>query len=417
MAYFTSNTYSLKRKILTFTNKISKQLSKPEKKFAADITYGMLASRSCLLTDVVDQLHESSKKMNIVDRLSRHLGKGTHALSAASYLQQVKKMAPAQPVVLIDDSDVVKPGGYKFEALGIVRDGSESTATKSVYKKGYHVTEACVLTASNHPVSIFSHIHSSREKDYKSANTITFRAIEQGAALFGKATFVMDRGYDGNKMFLKLDGLGQDYIIRLTARRKLLYHNKWTMAAELRNRRKGKVKTSVYYKGKEHEAYLSHVKVQVTASKKDIYLVLVYGITKHPMMLATNKEIKSKDDVIRVARTYFSCWKIEEYFRCKKQMFQFEKFRVRKLKAINALNFYITLCMAFLAVISMESETNALKVSIIKTADPVKEKVFFCYYRLAKGISGILSYAKEGVRLWFRTKRPKYRQLCLKLAV
>ena len=65
--------------------------------------------------------------------------------------------------------------------------------------------------------------------------------------------------------------------------------------------------------------------------------------------------------------------------------------------------------------ISMSSETNALKVSIIKSADPIKEKVFFCYYRLAKGILGILSHAKEGVRLWFRTKRPAYRQICLKL--
>ncbi len=417
MTNFTSNTYALKRKILTFTNKISNHLPKPEKKFVADITYGMLASRSCLLTDVVDQLHEPSKKINIVDRLSRHLDKGTPAPAAASYLQQVKKMVPAEPVIYIDDSDVVKPDGYKFEALGIVRDGSESTATKSVYKKGYHVTEACVLTTSNHPVSIFSHIHSSREKDYKSANTITFDAIKQGASLFGKATFAMDRGYDDNKMFLKLDELGQDYVIRLTAKRRLLYHNKWTPATELCNRRKGRVKTSVFYKGKEHEAYLSHVRVQITASRKDIYLVLVYGITEHPMMLATNKAIKSKYDVVQVARTYFSRWKIEEYFRCKKQMFQFENFRVRKLKSINALNFYITLCMAFLAMISMGSETNALKAAIIKTADPVKEKVFFCYYRLAKGVSGILSYAREGVRLWFRTKRPKYRQLCLKLAV
>ena len=377
----------------------------------------MLASGSCLLTDVADRLHEPSKKINTVDRLSRHLDKGIPAPAAASNLQQVKKMVPAEPVVHIDDSDVIKPDGYKFEALGIVRDGSESTATKRIYKKGYHVTEACVLTSGNHPVSIFSHIHSSREKDYKSANTITFRAMEQGAALLGKATFAMDRGYDDNKMFLKLDELGQDYVIRLTDKRKLLYHNKWILATELRNRRKGKVKTSVFYKGKEHEACLSHVKVRITASKKDIYLVLVYGITGHPMMLATNKEIKSKDDVIRVARTYFPRWKIEEYFRCKKQMFQFEKFRVRKLKAINALNFYITLCMAFLALVSMEPETNALKVSIIKTADPVKEKVFFCYYRLAKGISGILSYAKAGVRPWFRTKRPKYRQFCLKLVV
>ena len=98
-------------------------------------------------------------------------------------------------------------------------------------------------------------------------------------------------------------------------------------------------------------------------------------------------------------------------------MFQLENFRVRKLAAINALNFYITLCMAFLAHISMKSETNALKVSIIQKADPIKEKVHFCYYRLAKGICGILSYAKEGIRLWFRTKRPAYRQLCLKLVV
>ena len=103
------------------------------------------------------------------------------------------------------------------------------------------------------------------------------------------------------------------------------------------------------------------MKVQITASKKDIYLVLVYGITEHPIMLATNKKIKSKEDVVNIALTYFSRWRIEEYFRCKKQMFQFS------------------------------------------------------YYRLAKGISGILSYAKEGIRLWFRTKRPAYRQLCLKL--
>ena len=193
--------------------------------------------------------------------------------------------------------------------------------------------------------------------------------------------------------------LKQDYVIRLTSKRKLFFHNKWVPATELRNRRKGKIKTNVFYRGKDHEAYLSHVRVQITASRKDIFLVLVYGITEHPMMLATNKEIKSKEDVINVARTYFSRWKIEEYFRCKKQMFQFENFRVRKLTAINALNFYITLCMAFLAMISMQSETNALKVSIIKTADPIKRKKFssaitgwqkasLVYYRMQKKASG-----------------------------
>lgn len=132
----------------------------------ADMNYGILASGSCLLTDIVDQLHEPSRKINIVDRLSKHLAKGTSEDVLRSYLAQVKKWCPEHPVVHIDDSDVVKPDGYKFESLGWVRDGSESTATKNIYKKGYHVTEATVLTNSNHPVSIFSEIHSSEEKNF-----------------------------------------------------------------------------------------------------------------------------------------------------------------------------------------------------------------------------------------------------------
>ena len=407
----------MKREILTFCNKISKQLTRPEKKFFADMTYGMLASESCLLTDIVDQLHEKTKKVNSVERLTKHLNKGILKNAQHSYLSLVRKWIPKNPVIHIDDSDVVKPNGHKFEALGLVRDGSESSSSKSVYKKGYHVTEATVITNNNHPVSIFSEIHSSKEKNFTSINDITLSAIRRGKAMFGNATFVMDRGYDDNKMFLNLEELEQNYIIRIKTNRKLLLHNKWMTASELCSRRKGKVKMPLFYKGKEHEAYLSHVKVQITASRKDVYLVLVYGITEHPMMLVTNHTISSKEDVITVARTYFSRWRIEEYFRCKKQMFQFENFRIRKLKAINALNFYITVCMAFLTHMSMKPETNALKVSVIQTAAPIKNKVSFCYYRLEKGIRGILSYAKEGIRLWFRTKRPKYRQLCLNLVV
>lgn len=116
----------------------------------------------------------------------------------------------------------------------------------------------------------------------------------------------MGRGYDDNETFLKLDELNQDYIIRLTSRRNLFFRGKWVSATHLRDQRKGKIKTPLLFRRKYHDAYLSHVKVQITASQKDIYLVLVYGITEHPMMLAMNKEIQSKEDVINVAKTYFS---------------------------------------------------------------------------------------------------------------
>jgi hypothetical protein len=63
----TTNTYTMKREVITFSNKISRSLPKPERKFTADMTYGMLAANSCLLTDVADKLHESSKKVNTVE--------------------------------------------------------------------------------------------------------------------------------------------------------------------------------------------------------------------------------------------------------------------------------------------------------------------------------------------------------------
>ena len=127
MVNFISNTYQMKREILTFTNKISKHQSKPDKKFYADMTYGMLASQSCLLTDIVDQLHENSKKVNSVERLTRHLNKGIPKDAQKSYLAFVRTMVSNHPIIHIDDSDVIKPEGRKFEALGLVRDGSKST--------------------------------------------------------------------------------------------------------------------------------------------------------------------------------------------------------------------------------------------------------------------------------------------------
>ena len=104
----TTNTYTLKREILTFSKKISKHLSKPERKFTADMTYGMLASQSCLLTDIVDQLHENSKKVNSVERLTRHLNKGIPKDAQKSYLTFVRTMVSSNPIIHIDDSDVIK---------------------------------------------------------------------------------------------------------------------------------------------------------------------------------------------------------------------------------------------------------------------------------------------------------------------
>ena len=76
MVNFNINYLPNETEIFIFSNKFSRHLSKPDKKFAADMTYGMLATGNCLLTDIVDQLHEPSKKVNSVERLTRHLNEG-----------------------------------------------------------------------------------------------------------------------------------------------------------------------------------------------------------------------------------------------------------------------------------------------------------------------------------------------------
>ena len=40
-------------------------------------------------------------------------------------------MAPNNPIIHIDDTDVIKEDGHKFEALGLVRDGSEVLAARA----------------------------------------------------------------------------------------------------------------------------------------------------------------------------------------------------------------------------------------------------------------------------------------------
>ena len=96
--------------------------------------------------------------------------------------------------------------------------------------------------------------------------------MERSESLLKKAPFVMDRGYNDNKMFLKPDSLGQDYVIHLTAKQKLFFHGKWVLATQLKDQRKGKINLPLYYKVIKQDVYLSHVEVLITASQKDISL-------------------------------------------------------------------------------------------------------------------------------------------------
>lgn len=142
------------------------------------------------------------------------------------------------------------------------------------------------------------------------------------------------------------------------------------------------------------------LKVQITAKKKWINLVLVYGLGETPMMLASNIPIKSKEDVIKIARCYLNRWRIEEYFKFKKQEYKFENFRVRTLKAINNLNMMLTYTIGLIGLLSEKINKREFVNTIIKESKSLKDKVYLWFYQMARGIYNILKMAKTGIQEW-----------------
>lgn len=307
MNNFTTNTFQMKREIVKFSNKLCKNSNNPETKFVTDMIYGISKSKDILLSSIASELNEKIKKAYIIDRLSENLCHSLDENIDSNYCDLVMDSLGDIPVFLIDDSDIIKPKGKKFEDLGIVRDGSSENKE---YKNGYHHTEIVGLTETmKQPISVFSKVHSSTSKDYISANAITFEGIDKVVEMLNKrgqkGIFVNDRGYDSNEIFRHYFEKQQYFVIRLKENRKVYLNHKTYKITTIRDSRKGKIKMKLMFQGEEKECYASVLKVQITAKKKWINLVLVYGLGETPMMLASHIPIKSKEDVIKITRCYF----------------------------------------------------------------------------------------------------------------
>ena len=417
MSYFTTNTYQLKREIVNFSKKICKNSNKPTSKFVTDMLYGISKSKDILLSSISEALDENISKINTIDRLSNNLSLDLDESICSNYCNLAFDALGDEPVFLVDDSDVTKPLGNKFEALGIVRDGSSKDKS---YEKGYHHTEIVGLTNNfKQPISLFSKIHSSTQKEYISNNNVTYEGLNFVVTLLNErslqGTFVLDRGYDSNDIFNYFFNKNQHFVIRLTEKRKIYYKHRWNKITTLRDAYKGKLKFNIMFQNVEKECLISVIKVQITASKKWINIFFVYGLSDTPMMLASNIPIKSKEDALKVARLYFSRWRIEEYFKFKKQEFNFENFRVRSLKSINNLNLLLTYTIGFIALMCEKLGKNMFAQEIIKESHSLKDKVYLWFYQMARGIYNILKNAKIGIKEWQNIQKspPNYCQLSL----
>ena len=395
---------------------------KIESNFIEDMLLGISRSKSILLTEVARSSIKGVGIKKASERLSRQLSKFNSTEFEKNRMDTVIEILPEHKLFIMDDSEIVKPSATKMEQLDFVRDGSDG----GKLKLGYHMSEIVCVDKNRQPVSVHSELYSARELHFSSANTITQNAIKNappsGAltrvphfldikvakilyGIFcenseviknvvktcGKGLWVFDRGFDDGKLFGCMEKLKQKYIIRVKNNRNIFVGNEVHNIDKIARTLKGKFSFSINFQAGTRENLKAsfkqvHLPSMITTP---LNMVVVYGFSKDegkPFYVLTNLPINNKEECIQVVRAYLFRWKIEEYFKFKKQCYGFEQMRVQSLRALKNLNVILTAVITFLAILGCSD----LHRWIITLAQPVREKVIFEYYRLLAGLCTLI---------------------------
>lgn len=403
MINYTKLIYQLKRKITNFSKKISKDLSVPNTKFVSQMIYGLLKSQSVLLSNIARSLKEDITLKKTIDRLSRNLKTFDKQNELkANYIKTIAPYIDENTVFCCDKSDIVKPFSKKLEVLDRVRDGSTGDT-----EKGYDTFEIAALTDKKElPIGIYSHIYSSLEKGFKSSNIETLKGLDFIEKHFGKkGVYALDRGYDSNRFFKYFAYGNKDFVIRAKNNRNLIYKGHSLNIIKIARLYKGKYAYTYTNKhGNNKKLKFSYASVRLPAlPNKKLTLIIIRGRGRKPMLLITNLKPKAKRLSLAILKVYIKRWRIEEYFRFKKQQFNLENIRVRSLNSIRAMDLLLTIAIGMIAVFSGQKKRTELYYIVQKISERIYDIPNFDYYAIADGFKNILEKTRIGIQSFLKS--------------
>jgi len=387
-----------------FVKNIVAGLNKVEAKFAAQMLSGINRSSSVILNDIVRNSITGVSVKKSAERLSRNLSMIDTDKIWRNYCTETAGLLNNDRMYVMDDTEITKPAAECMEGLGTVRDGSDGDKLKP----GYHVTEIVAINKKWQPVSVFSKLYTATEKGFKSTNKIRDAAVKEVVTNYGDGLFICDRGFDDVKFFNFLVKERQKFIIRCTSNRDVIIDGETVNIYEAAKGLKGKYAFSIKFQtGLKEHLKASSKQVQLPKMAAPLNLVVVYGFhddDNEPFYLLTNHPVKDKDMCVNIVRAYISRWKIEEYFKFKKQAYGFEKMRLLKLNALKNLNVFLTIVLGFIAALSL----SQISKNLIVLSQMFPKKIAFIYYRLFAGLNVLLhNFKTDLIRFLFPQKQPK----------
>lgn len=397
MYYYNKLIYQIKRKINNFVDYICSDLNKTQYKFVFQMIYGLIEAQSVKLSDIARCLKEDITLKKTIERLSRNLKSFNKQDSLFSnYTNLIDKYIDNETIFCIDLSDIVKPNSKVLENLGKVKDGSTGKI-----EDGYNIFEIAALTPKHKmPLSVYSKIFSNKEDGFISENTEVFEGLKYLSKTFGKKGIrTLDRGFDDNKFFKYFIDNEETFVIRCKKNRSVIHKGKKENILSVVKKYKGKYKLSFRGKnGKMFNVKISYIPIQLPAFEdKELLLIAVYGFGKAPMMLITNMKSDDKRIAVTITKVYLLRWRIEEYFKFKKQQFNFEDIRVQKMNSIRNLNLLLTIVIGFIGILSEHQNDSILIKKIFQCAKSIYSKAKFVYYQIADGIYNILNKSTTGI--------------------
>jgi hypothetical protein len=370
------------------------------------MVFGLIAGKSCHLTEIARSLNEDIKLDKTVERLSRNLMTfdGEKELME-NYFASIKNNFDEETVLIFDDSDVSKPYSKKLEGLCRVKDGSTGEITD-----GYWTAGVSALTAKQkQPIPVYNHIYSTKEKGYVSNNAETIKSLEFVSSHFPKSNIrTFDRGYDGGFLFDYLIPKNESFIVRMVGNRNCVYKGKKILINKLTKRFRGQFTLKFESKdGKKVNCKISIAPVELPDYPgKKLNLIICHGFGKEPLMLLTNLEIDDKRLCVTITKVYLMRWRIEEYYRFKKQGFGFEKFLVRSLKSIRNLDLFLTVAIGYIGVLSEKVNISIEVLEIVTASKRLYSLNLFTFYAISDGLFAIFSKSYTGIKSFFAQPEP-----------
>jgi len=391
----------LREQINKFSGELSSGLCKARRRFVEEMIYGIQARGSVMLTEVARALDESISLKKTEERLSNNLADGRILdVLGQEILERGACRIDDDSLLILDPSDICKKYAKKMEYLAEVHDGSEKEIGN-----GYWLCEVVGAEVGGCEVTpLAQSLWSQKAPDFVSENEEILKLVRRVyEATDGKGIFVIDRGGDRRSLYRELVPGDYRFLIRQRGDRHLLYRGRPIETRKLAQFCSLPYAETVVKeeKGQEKCYTLEFGFVPVRLPEwpgVPLWLVVVKGLGKEPMMLLTTERMRKARKVLRWSvEAYLTRWRVEDTIRFIKQSYDLENLRVLTYDRIKNLAMLVFACFYFVAVwLGTRAKLEILASHVLKAAKRLFGIPDFRYYAISGGIKEILLRVGKG---------------------